>query len=340
MAWAGIMPSERSNNRHMFSNGPLIYATSEAYRTGAEVLTRLADSVPAMLAYWSGDQRCRFANRAYARWYGVSPSSLIGRHLTEILGPMYRDTLPYVEAALRGIPQHLERTMPDPDGGPARTGQADYTPDIVDGMVKGFFVVVTDISERKRLEQDLRAAQELAEARATHDPLTGLANRPLIEEAIRHAMALSDRSRDHCAVFYVDMDNFKQINDSFGHAAGDAVLCQTARSLEHALRRSDIVGRLGGDEFLVVIHDLESVDQAASLGKKLLHAVAAEPLVFAERTIAASFSVGIAVYPDHGETAYELMACADKALYEAKRAGRGTVAVGVREGQRQRLADR
>jgi diguanylate cyclase (GGDEF)-like protein/PAS domain S-box-containing protein len=324
------MQSARINNYHMFSNGPLVYTKSEVYQTEAEVLMRLADSVPAMLAYWDSEQRCRFANRAYEKWYGVSPSSLIGKHLTDLLGPMYPATQPYVEAALQGIPQSFERAIPDPGGGSPRIGQADYTPDIVNGVVKGFFVVVSDISERKRLEQDLRLAHELAEARASHDPLTGLANRPLIEESIRHAMALSDRNRDHCAVFYLDMDNFKQINDSLGHAAGDAVLCQTARRLEHALRRSDIVGRMGGDEFLVVIPELENEDQAVSLGRKLLHAVAAEPLAVADRSIATSFSLGIAIYPEHGETAHDLIACADKALYEAKHAGRNTYTVGVR----------
>lgn len=105
-----------------------------------------------MLAYWDSEQRCRFANRAYQRWFGVSPESLIGTHISALLGPIYELNRSYIEGALRGVPQEFEREIPDPAGGLSRHSLANYIPDIVDGVVRGFYVLVTDISEIKRAE--------------------------------------------------------------------------------------------------------------------------------------------------------------------------------------------
>jgi PAS domain S-box-containing protein len=128
-----------------------------------ELLRALVENVPAMLACWDSTLRCRFANRAYQHWFGVSPDVLVGKHVSELLGPLYRLNLPYMERALRGQPQEFEREIPDPWGGSSRYGVIRYVPDLVGGVVQGFFVLVTDISEikraiseRKRLEDDRR----------------------------------------------------------------------------------------------------------------------------------------------------------------------------------------
>lgn len=137
--------------------------TSDASRAEpaeSELLRTLVDKVSAMLAYWDSSLRCRFANRAYERWFGVSPEALIGKHISELLGPLYPLNLPYIERALRGEPQEFEREIPDPYGGPARHSLANYIPDIVDGVVRGFFVLVTDISAIKRAELALRESEE------------------------------------------------------------------------------------------------------------------------------------------------------------------------------------
>jgi PAS domain S-box-containing protein len=125
-----------------------------------DLLRTLVDQLSAMVAYWDSTQRCRFANRAYRRWFGVSPESLIGKHISELLGPLYPLNLPYIEGALRGEPQEFEREIPDPAGGPSRHSLANYFPDIVDGVVRGFFVLVTDISAIKRVELALRESEE------------------------------------------------------------------------------------------------------------------------------------------------------------------------------------
>jgi PAS domain S-box-containing protein len=125
-----------------------------------ELLRALVEKLPSMVAYWDLAQRCRFANRAYERWFGVSPESLIGKHISELLGPLYPLNLPYIEGALRGEPQEFEREIPDPAGGPPRHSVANYIPDVADGVVRGFFVLVTEISAIKRAQFALRESEE------------------------------------------------------------------------------------------------------------------------------------------------------------------------------------
>lgn len=118
----------------------------------------VVDSVPSMLAYWDRSQRCVFANRAYTTWFGIAPELIVGRTMEQLLGPLYKLNLPYIEAALRGEPQQFEREIPDPAGGPSRQSLAVYTPHIEDGVVRGFTVVVSDINALKRTEAELRSA--------------------------------------------------------------------------------------------------------------------------------------------------------------------------------------
>ena len=129
-------------------------------RYGPELLRVLVDRAPAMLAYWGADLRCIFANRAYELWFGVSPEALIGKHVSELLGPVYPLNRPYLEAALRGEPQEFERDFPDPAGGPPRSSLLHYIPDILNGAVVGIFVHVSDVSELKRAQIRLRESEE------------------------------------------------------------------------------------------------------------------------------------------------------------------------------------
>ncbi|MDP2341798.1 MAG: PAS domain S-box protein [Deltaproteobacteria bacterium] len=131
-----------------------------AARAPSELLAAFVNEISAMVAYWDATLRCRFANRAYERWFGVSPSSLLGTHIQELLGPLYPLNLPYIQGALRGERQEFERAIPDPAGGPARHSLAQYVPDVVDGVVVGFFVLVTDVSAIKRTELRLRESEE------------------------------------------------------------------------------------------------------------------------------------------------------------------------------------
>ncbi len=136
-------------------------ASSEGVQSA--LLRALYGTLPAMLAYWDDGLRCRFANRAYERWFGVSADAMLGRDMKEFLGPLWELNRPYVEGVLRGEEQEFEREIADPAGGAPRFSHAFYLPDIVDGAVRGFTVLVIDISRRRHAELALETARDEAE---------------------------------------------------------------------------------------------------------------------------------------------------------------------------------
>jgi diguanylate cyclase (GGDEF)-like protein/PAS domain S-box-containing protein len=172
--------------------------------------------------------------------------------------------------------------------------------------------MIQDINDRHQ-------AQERVRHRALHDPLTGLANRSLLQELTEQAMALAERHRHGVALLYLDLDGFKPINDQHGHAVGDRVLQAVARLVVGAIRASDTLARLGGDEFVVLVPRLiGSDDELAVLARRVREAVDAVAEEIGEAA-GLSVSVGIACSPQHGESVEQLMAAADAAMYRAKR---------------------
>jgi PAS domain S-box-containing protein len=136
----------------------------DVIRAELERLRALADNVPAMLAYWDRDQRCHYANRAYETWFGRKPSEVVGRTMAELLGELYAKNLPHITAALRGEEQVFDREIPDPAGGPPRQSQAHYVPDLVNGEVRGFYVLVTDVTHRTKAAESVRNVERQAHA--------------------------------------------------------------------------------------------------------------------------------------------------------------------------------
>jgi diguanylate cyclase (GGDEF)-like protein len=155
-----------------------------------------------------------------------------------------------------------------------------------------------------------------------HDALTGTPNRVLMLDRVTKAIALARRHRTRIAVFFLDLDNFKEINDTLGHAIGDEVLQQVARRLESVVRESDTVSRHGGDEFLVLLAEVRDESGAAAIAAKI-GAALAEPCQAGGHALALSASLGIAIYPEDGEDPASLISHADAAMYRAKRSGRG-----------------
>lgn len=156
----------------------------------------------------------------------------------------------------------------------------------------------------------------LAKHQATHDPLTGLANRAMFTEFLAHQLSLSQRNQQPMAVLYLDLDNFKFINDTYGHGAGDDLLREAAGRLRSELRKSDMAARLGGDEFAVVLV-ASGEDDAAGVVDKLAHRLAV-PYVIDGHELLAAASIGVAVYPQSASTADGLIAFADDAMYKCK----------------------
>jgi len=180
-----------------------------------------------------------------------------------------------------------------------------------------FVAVVADITDKKRAEQELLYL-------ANYDTLTGLPNRALLSERLARAVVRARRQEGRVAVLFLDLDRFKDINDSLGHAAGDRLLKSAAARLLATVRETDTVARLGGDEFTVVLEDLASAHAAEDMAARIVAAFA-EPLDLDGRgETVISPSIGIALYPDHGQVPTDLLKFADTAMYEAKGRGRNT----------------
>ena len=169
----------------------------------------------------------------------------------------------------------------------------------------------------KQLQQNNCALESLA----LHDPLTGLPNRRLLLDRLSLAVTHARRSKRSMAVLYLDLDGFKQINDSLGHDAGDALLIQVAARLGATVRQGDTVARVGGDEFVIALPDLDHDHDVAHLVSKMIRAVS-QPYSIHGVSVNMTASVGVGVYPTHGQDVETLMKSADLALYEAKDAGK------------------
>jgi diguanylate cyclase (GGDEF)-like protein len=167
-----------------------------------------------------------------------------------------------------------------------------------------------------------RNAEERFEHLAHHDPLTGLPNRLMFAEQLRHSIGLAARGKRRLAVLFIDLDRFKEVNDSFGHAVGDELLVAATRRLVSHLRAGDTLARLGGDEFVCIVADVHDVREAGVVADKLIELLS-QPFELADQEIFVAASVGICLYPDDGEDVDTLVRNADTAMYQAKAGGRG-----------------
>jgi len=161
---------------------------------------------------------------------------------------------------------------------------------------------------------------------ATHDDLTGLTNRPALLMHLAQALARVQRSRHELAVLFLDLDGFKQVNDTYGHAAGDHVLVTTASRLLEVVRSSDLVGRLGGDEFLIISEPIRDSGEASKLADRIIGSLNS-PIDIGATTVTVGVSIGIAVSTHRGRTVSEILASADQAMYAAKLDGKNTSTV-------------
>lgn len=173
----------------------------------------------------------------------------------------------------------------------------------------------------RKLRTDLAAERNQLAWQAIHDPLTGLVNREEFNRSLQRAIAQAGSRRHHCAVIYIDLDNFKPINDRYGHLAGDHVLCEVASRLRQCVRESDTVARLGGDEFAVIMPALLDATHAMMLAAQIHRALVA-PIAHGSDALLIGASIGIATYPEHAVTAKDLLHHADTAMYDAKQAQR------------------
>ena len=180
-----------------------------------------------------------------------------------------------------------------------------------DGELSNFIAVVNDITEKKSAEKYLHFL-------ATHDVLTQLPNRSMLYESINHAVSVSKKQDSYAAVFFIDIDGFKNVNDTYGHQTGDQLLQEISKRLKNNVREGDTIARISGDEFACVFENISNPEAAYNIGEKLLEKIKNDYLIN-ENLISISASVGISVSPDDGEKAEILLQRADQAMYEIKK---------------------
>jgi diguanylate cyclase (GGDEF)-like protein/PAS domain S-box-containing protein len=183
-----------------------------------------------------------------------------------------------------------------------------------DGITTGYICIIRDITKRKRAEEELAYM-------ATHDSLTGLPNRTLFSDRLTMALTQARRSQKNLAAMLLDLDYFKDVNDTLGHSIGDQLLRAVGNRLSGLLRKGDTIARIGGDEFLLLLPELRQIDYATTLAEKILQAFR-EPFAFNDHQLHITTSIGIAIFPDDGDNADALMKNADIAMYRAKNKGR------------------
>ena len=249
-------------------------------------------------------------NDAGLRLIGYRYEELVGRPVLDFVAPESRDTV--LNNIRLGYERGYEGFIVHKDG--TRVA-VEMTGKVMPYKGKPYrMTVIRDIRDRKEAEARIQFL-------AHHDTLTGLPNRVLLMDRLEFILASARRREARVGVLFIDLDNFKTVNDSLGHAAGDSLLRQVASRIEGALRSVDVVSRLGGDEFLVVLPDLESEQAPVAVAEKLL-AVVSEPVTLEGQVLSVSPSIGIAVFPRDGTTADTLIRNADAAMYLAKDRGR------------------
>ncbi len=292
-------------------------SVERALRESEERLRLVANSVPALISYLDRESRFRFSNRTYDDWFGIPQERMHGHTVAEVFGEeIHARMKPHIERVLSGEEVEFEFAAGEnaASGGRQRTLQVACVPHLApDGAVLGFYMLGNDVTALKRAQEDLRfaAIQLQHDARrleflAHHDTLTGLPNRAMFQERAREAVAHARRHDKTAAVLFIDLDNFKQVNDSLGHDVGDGLLKVIASRLRACVRGEDFIARIGGDEFCVLLQEIAEPREAAAVAQKLVYELS-KAYRIGEHSISCGASVGIA---------------ADVAMYRAKEAGR------------------
>jgi diguanylate cyclase (GGDEF)-like protein/PAS domain S-box-containing protein len=290
-----------------------------ALRRSEQRIRTIADALPAMVGYIDAQQRFIFANAEYERVYGRQRNEVVGRTLRDIIGEeKYERRKPYIERALHGERVSFEDAYGEDEEYSCL--QVTYIPQLGEDSaeVLGVHMMVQDITSTKVEETRL---VNLAEV----DSLTGLSNRAGFLNRLGRAMARSDDQKTLMALMYLDIDDFKRVNDTYGHATGDSLLRAFATRLSATLRASDVVGRLGGDEFTAITEGVKRPEYAAAVAAKVV-SVMRRPFILPREnlSLSVSASIGLAFYHGTGLTTDELLKEADAGLYKSKEAGRNT----------------
>jgi diguanylate cyclase (GGDEF)-like protein/PAS domain S-box-containing protein len=264
----------------------------------------------------------RFLNMVAEKMTGWSLKEVIGRSMADVFQIVDADTRMTIPDPMMNAADDKNRTVNPPSSCALvrRDGSEIFIEDSIapihdhGGGVIGSVLVFRDVSKA-------RAMADLIAHTAEHDFLTGLPNRLLLKDRIGQAIALAQRNQGKAALFFMDLDGFKHINDSLGHQIGDELLQSVADRLRDGIRAPDTVSRQGGDEFIVLLQGIDRPESVAIAAQRLLSSIA-EPFILGQKNLHITASIGVSLYPDDGADAETLIKNADTAMYQAKENGR------------------
>ena len=284
-------------------------------------LLRITDSIPSMVGYIDHERRYRFNSRYYETWLGKPLADIGGRLVREVLGEQtYASIVGNLDRAFAG--ERVDFEVEVAQGRSRRWLRGSYIPDVDGaGRVVGVYTSSTDVTPQKEVERQLaRLAQK--------DTLTGLPNRHAFNDGIAAALDRSQRNATQVALMFLDIDAFKAINDAYGHAGGDDVLREFGRRLQTAVRPTDFVARLAGDEFVVVLEGIHTREECRFVARRIIAAVR-PPFRAGDASARVTTSIGIALGHGGATTAEALLERADSALYAAKGQGRDRYEIAI-----------
>ncbi|MCI0732688.1 MAG: EAL domain-containing protein [Methylococcaceae bacterium] len=311
------LKDEQGRITHYVSTGRDITARVHAEEARSR-LAAVLEATPDMVAILEPRGYLRYLNRAGRRLLGLKPDENIeGRGLNDMFPePVVRHLVADILSAEQ--PDDVwtgETVLMTANGSNVPVSLVLLAHPGANGEIGYFSTIARDISERKHFEASIQY-------KATHDGLTDLPNRYLLIDRFQSALERARRRASCVAVLFLDLNNFKRVNDTLGHAAGDSLLQQVARRLRSCLRPNDTVARHGGDEFTILVEDLASAENVTAVLRKLGSAFE-RPVIIGTQEVYVTFSTGIALYPHDGDRVDDLLRHADTAMYQAKSSGSG-----------------
>ncbi len=281
----------------------LLRISEEQYRI-------VTNALPVLIAYIGSDNRFKFNNIFYEKWFGKPLADISGKLASDILGvESFKEHNSHLGELKQGKSVLYESTM-FVQAGEERYVSVNLIPDLVNGELKGIFSLISDMTPRMNYL-------------STHDPLTNLPNRNLFNTRLSHMTDCVRSGRQKLLLMFLDLDHFKNVNDTLGHDVGDQLLIMVVERIKHCIQKNDMVARLGGDEFTIILEDTSDLSRVTLVAKDICQSIE-KIFHIADRNIYVTMSIGISVYPDDASDAQTLLKNADMAMYRAKERGRNT----------------
>ncbi|MDR5857673.1 PAS domain S-box protein [Caballeronia sp. LZ062] len=327
-----VFPAELRISTAATADGETLFAfitdVSERKRVEADIIEsreaiqKVTDSLPVLISYVDRELRYQFNNDGYRRLLGRDTASMRGTPLVSAMPPaMVRTLMPSFQRALAG--ERVQHDDVEDHEADPRTWSVSLVPDMRGREVIGFYMLAQDVTSRRQAERQLRA-------QAMRDPLTGLPNRRALLLHLAQNVAFDTPTRQALALFFLDLDEFKPVNDAYGHEAGDELLRLVGARLKATVRHSDFTSRLAGDEFVIVSHGVADEATASRIADAICSALK-RPFSLAGVEVGIAASVGVVVCDAQARiTPDALLAAADSAMYEAKRKGRNRYRLAAR----------